>query len=138
MLKDKKLLRLIDANYNRCLEGLRVCEEIMRFVLSNKNLTRQFKNLRHVTGRLIREWSVTESSLLSSRASAEDVGNGTIASELRRDNYKDIFFANIQRVKESLRVLEEFAKLDNRRVSSAFKEARYKLYRLEREANSRF
>ena len=41
-----KLLRLIDANLNRSREGIRVCEDIARFVLNDKRITRSFKSLK--------------------------------------------------------------------------------------------
>ena len=41
------LLRILDANSNRSREGLRVCEEVARFVLNSHPLTKDLKRLRH-------------------------------------------------------------------------------------------
>lgn len=130
---DKKILRVIDANQNRALEGIRVCEEITRFILADKNLTLAFKNLRHKIVRAVKDWNIASLFLLNSRNSAKDAGRATIESELKRINYKDIFFANIQRAKESIRVLEEFSKLKSPKAAQGFKSIRYSLYQLEKK-----
>ena len=46
-------------------------------------------------------------------------------SELKRENLSDIFYANAQRVKESLRVLEEVTKLLDPRCALKLKKLRY-------------
>lgn len=136
-MNNPKILRLLDANLNRTLEGLRVCEEIMRFVICEKSITLEFKNIRHKTTRLIKDWGIDKKLLLNSRDTENDIGKNSTKSELTRTDYKNIFFANIQRAKESLRVLEEFSKLDNKKISGGFKVVRYNLYRLESKAYTR-
>ena len=123
--------RIIDANTNRVKEGLRVCEEIARFVLNNKALTFQVRELRHRVKRLVKGL-VKPEQLLQERQSDADVGRYLYGAELKRKNIGDIFFANIQRVKESLRVLEEFSKLINTRAAIGFKQLRYDVYSFER------
>lgn len=135
--EDRKILSLIDANLNRLLEGIRVCEEIMRFIYCEKAITLSFKRLRHNTINLIKKWNIDNRLLLDSRNSSRDVGRGSIKTEMIRRDYKNIFFANIQRAKESLRVLEEFSKLSSSQISGGFKNLRYKLYQLEQKANSK-
>ena len=44
---NKKIYRVIDANLNRAKEGLRVCEDTVRFILKDKILTKKIKKLRH-------------------------------------------------------------------------------------------
>ncbi|OGX30572.1 MAG: hypothetical protein A3G37_00815 [Omnitrophica WOR_2 bacterium RIFCSPLOWO2_12_FULL_46_30] len=134
---DKGILRIIDANLNRLLEGLRVCEEIMRFIVLDKNLTLRFKNLRHDLTGLTKKWKIKDDQLLGSRDSLADIGKPSIKEELKRQDYQDIFFANIQRAKESARVLEEFSKLKNKRVSAGFKDIRYRLYQIEKDSDSK-
>ena len=134
---DKGILRIIDANLNRILEGLRVCEEITRFVVLDKNLTSRFKNLRHNVAGLSGKWKIKDVRFLDSRDSLKDVGKPSIKEELRRRNFQDIFFANIQRVKESARVLEEFSKIENKKISAGFKDIRYRLYQIEKDSDSR-
>jgi len=125
--------RIIDANINRSKEGLRVCEEITRFLINNRALTTELKNIRHNLDSAANSL-VTKNALLSQRFSLKDIGKDIYGLELKRNCLSDIFFANIQRVKESIRVLEEFAKLFNKTSALKFKEARYRLYDIEKKA----
>lgn len=134
---DKGISRIIDANLNRLLEGLRVCEEITRFIVLDKNLTSRFKNLRHNITGLSGKWKIKDTCLLDSRDSLKDIGKPSIKEELKRRNCQDIFFANVQRAKESARVLEEFSKLENKRISAGFKDIRYRLYQIEKDSASK-
>lgn len=135
MLKDFKLKginRIIDANINRAKEGLRVCEEITRFIFDNRTLTGEFKKIRHKLDVILKKLPPLL-SLLKERESLRDVGKDIYIHELKRKNYQDIFFANIQRIKESLRVLEEFSKLRNIKVAVEFKKIRYRIYEVEKK-----
>lgn len=134
---EKGILRVIDANLNRILEGLRVCEEITRFIALDKNLTSRFKRLRHATAGLGAKLRISDSGLLDSRDSLKDIGKPSTAEELTRRDCRDIFFANIQRAKESARVLEEFSKLESKAISSGFKDIRYRLYQIEKDSDKR-
>jgi len=125
--------RIIDANINRIKEGLRVCEEICRFILDSPKLTGDFKKLRHDVENAIKHLP-DKLALVNERCSCKDVGKNIYVNELKRDCYKDIFFANIQRSKESVRVLEEFSKLINKKAAIEFKEIRYLLYEAEKKA----
>ncbi|MFA5114287.1 MAG: thiamine phosphate synthase [Candidatus Margulisiibacteriota bacterium] len=120
--------RIIDVNLNRATEGLRVVEEICRFVLEDQRLTVTAKKLR---GQLSR---VVPHSLLASRDSAGDVGREPYTrDEGRRAKVEDIFKANMKRAQEAVRVLEEFAKLLSPVYGRKFKAIRFKLYELEKE-----
>ena len=130
-----KLLRLIDANLNRSREGIRVCEDIARFMLNDKRITRSFKSLRHrisaLANKLERDGKL---ALLKSRNVKKDIGKKTAFREGNRKDIPDVFYANAQRTKESLRVLEEITKLLNKKVSQGFKEVRFKIYELEKKS----
>ena len=130
---DKEIYRTIDANYNRAKEGLRVSEDIARFILNDKQLTKSFKDLRHSITSALDELDVKQEKLLGSRSTGKDVGKKSSLSELNKRNVTEIFFANLQRAKESLRVLEEFSKLINKKKSIGFKSIRYKIYDLEKK-----
>lgn len=130
-MHDARINRIIDANINRAKEGLRVCEEITRFILENHNLTVKLKGLRHKITGLAKNLIPTE-KLLQERDSAKDTGKTIRANELKRSGLGDIFFANIQRVKESVRVIEEFSKLTDTKTALYFKEIRYETYKLEK------
>lgn len=123
--------RIIDANINRAKEGLRVTEEISRFILNSKAFSAGLKKIRHDLDGLSARFAPELKSLLKERDAACDVGADISAGELKRKDIRDIFFANMQRVKESIRVLEEFAKLKEAGLSLKFKRMRYRLYVIE-------
>ena len=127
--------RILDANINRAKEGLRVCEEIARFVLDHPGLTQGFKKIRHEMDAAVRGLPGAPLALLRQRNSPADVGRKIHAYELKRKNFSDIFYANIQRVKESARVLEEFSKLLSAKAALRFKKIRYGVYEIEKKAS---
>lgn len=129
----QEILRLWDANYNRAKEGLRVCEDVCRFVLGLPGPTRKYKLARHVLFTVLKELPFRDADLLVARDVARDVGRGNIPAELTRKSAQDIFLANSQRSKESVRVLEEFSKLFEIKSARALKALRYRLYALEKE-----
>ena len=127
----RKIYRVIDANFNRAKEALRVCEDVCRFFLNKKKLTAEFKSQRHQLTGIVRKLRIQE--IIDARDISRDVGKGTIAPELKRKDCSDIFYANSQRAKESVRVLEEFAKLIDGSLALNLKKIRYKIYALEQE-----
>ncbi|MFH1305249.1 MAG: thiamine-phosphate pyrophosphorylase [Candidatus Omnitrophota bacterium] len=131
---DKGVYRIIDANLNRVMEGIRVSEDIIRFSSNNENLTSKLKNLRHEVFDTIRKLQKEHLKELVASRDLNDVGLKSIESEKRRDNLVDLFLANTQRGKESLRVLEEVLKLFDRDLSQRFKKIRFKLYGIEKAA----
>lgn len=133
LASNSTIVRVFDANINRAKEGLRVCEEVARFILNAPSLARQCKLLRHRIDRICRSLA-SYARLHACRDSRGDVGR-TIhsSSELRRNSVSDIFSANIQRAKESIRVLEEFSKIDDVKAALQFKAFRYELYELEKK-----
>ena len=126
------MLRLIDANLNRISEGLRLLEDVARFLLNDATLSEQLKSLRHD---LLSEDRALQRKLLLARDSERDVGAFTpVPGELERQHLPAVVTANARRVQESLRVLEEVAKLPDQSLDSArFKKARFDLYEVERK-----
>lgn len=132
------IYRIVDANINRAKEGLRVCEEVTRFIFRSPKLTSDFKNLRHEIDGAIKKIPRAREFIFG-RDSRRDAGRRLAhKEEMSRRNSRDIFSANIQRVKESLRVLEEFTKLISSAVAMEFKELRYGVYELEKKAAGKF
>jgi len=121
------LFRVVDANLNRLKEGIRVVEDIARYMNNNKALASQLKELRHMAQ--IEGYK----ELLASRDSINDVLKKSVASEMNRENLEDILIANYKRAQESARVLEEIFKIENSEYSERFKTIRYTLYTLEKE-----
>ena len=135
MTAPKELFRILDANFNRAKEGLRVCEDISRYVWDETALTRDFKTMRHKLTTIIEAIGVLK--VLANRNIAGDVGRASTKSELGRKDLSSVFWANSQRVKESLRVLEEITKLLNTKASSQIKLLRYQIYATEQKALKR-
>lgn len=122
---NSNILRIIDANLNRLREGIRVVEDIFRYVYNNKEVSLKLKTLRHLS-RL-----ENNNELLLSRDVKNDVLRESIKSEQNRDNLESILIANFKRAQESSRVLEELTKLSSIKDSENFKYIRYELYNLE-------
>lgn len=130
--------RILDANLNRAREGLRVCEDVTRFTLDSKALSKELKALRHGIALGMRSMPSGIEMLIQSRDTENDVGKDSKrASEMKRTDATDIFMANIQRVKESLRVLEEFSKIVDRRLAIRFRRIRFKTYDIEKRTIKR-
>jgi len=128
-----KVLRMIDANVNRATEGLRVAEDIVRFVLDDDKLTSKLKHIRHEIVKLLKDASPSTS--LRARDVKGDVGAGrTTKSESKRSNILDVFTANIKRAQESIRVFEELSKLFDAKLGPKFKKIRFELYDIEQKA----
>ena len=130
----REILRILDANFNRSREGLRVCEELLRFVLEDPALTTRIKKIRHDVSGVLRKLPVSQGALVSARDVRSDVGKKSSATEKKRVNAIDLFLANIERVKESLRVLEETAKLVDEAASTEMKKIRFAVYAIEKKA----
>ena len=130
-----KLYRLLDANFNRAKEGLRVCEDICRFIHDNVAATSEYKKLRHELNQIVISLKIED--LLASRNVENDVGRRSIPSERLRKDTGDIFYANSQRVKESIRVLEEFSKMFDAPLAEKIKKMRYRIYALEKKIVTR-
>lgn len=127
----KNYLRVLDANLNRCREGLRVLEDTARFVWEKESLFRDLRQERHSLDRLTRKFLP---ELIRSRESEKD--RGRTVKEGNRKKLKDLVSANFRRCEESLRVLEEYGKLLSRKSAPLFKKIRYKIYDLEKNVCS--
>ena len=123
--QDPKIERLIDANLNRLKEGIRVIEDICRYVHDDKVLTNSLKTLRH---QLQPSYNINR---LQYRDIESDIQKKSIPSEQKRENLRDLVIANFSRAEESSRVLEEVFKLMDITSSETFKSIRYQLYALE-------
>jgi thiamine-phosphate pyrophosphorylase len=131
--KAKPLARLLDANANRCREGLRVAEDVARFLREDRPAASLAKRLRHAVTRGMAQLP-QEGSLLKARDSLGDVGGRTFSRDERSRSAVDAVLAsNLHRAQEAARVLEEFAKLSSRPAAYTFKRLRYGIYDLEKK-----
>ncbi|MBE3022074.1 MULTISPECIES: thiamine-phosphate pyrophosphorylase [Campylobacter] len=126
MSENERIYRVIDANLNRLREGLRVVEDIMRYVFDEANLAYKIKNLRHKA-------KISSKEYIKFRDAANDVLKPSTKTEQARANLSDLTVANLKRAQESARVLEECFKLIDLQYSELFKSIRYELYEIEKQ-----
>lgn len=123
---------MLDANYNRAVEGLRAVEEYFRFILENAAVSSQIKQLRHqicqACENRIDIWA-------DQRDSAADVGAQIAASdEYDRPDIASVVQANLGRVNQALRALEEYSKATCPQISTKIESIRYRFYDVEKMA----
>jgi thiamine-phosphate pyrophosphorylase len=125
------MLRALDANANRLREGLRVAEDLARFVLEDPGSARRLKALRHRATASMRLLGL-DKELLASRDSAGDPGRNSFPrAERERAALRELLAANLHRGQEAARVLEELGKPFSPRAAQSFKAIRYAIYDLE-------
>ena len=128
---DLEAARAMDANLNRAREATRVLEDYCRFALDDRFLTGQTKQLRHELAALSSLFK--PHLLIGARETEHDVGKTVSASgEYDRHTPAQVASANVKRLQESLRSLEEFGKLFAAELGRAFETLRYQAYTLER------
>jgi thiamine-phosphate pyrophosphorylase len=126
MTQNVPLFRILDANLDRAREGLRVVEEWCRFGLDDAELVSRCKQLRQALG----HWHQNEFRL--ARDTPGDVGTElTHADEQQRADIPAVLQANLCRVQEALRALEEYGKIYTPAMGVACKQMRYEVYALE-------
>jgi thiamine-phosphate pyrophosphorylase len=124
--QESAVYRILDANLDRAREGLRIVEEWCRFGLNHGKMTEQCKKMRQE----LAHWHSSE--LRMARNTPEDPGTDlTHPQETQRESIEDLLQANLCRVQEALRVLEEYGKLYKTDFASAMKQMRYQVYTLE-------
>jgi thiamine-phosphate pyrophosphorylase len=118
--------RILDANLDRAREGLRIVEEWCRFALNNTQLANECKQMRQELG----QWHTP--AMRAARDTAGDIGTElTHPREEQRTDIEHLLQANLCRVQEALRVLEEYSKLYLPSMSGSCKQIRYRVYTLE-------
>jgi thiamine-phosphate pyrophosphorylase len=116
--------RVLDANINRAAEGMRVLEDIARFIIEDQKLCSSIKNCRHQLR--------TQTQHYSSRDVCGDVGTTVSTKEEgARNSVNDVAIAAGNRCAEALRVIEEFLKLEHQK--NTVESIRYEMYDLSAE-----
>ncbi|MDP8234499.1 MAG: thiamine-phosphate pyrophosphorylase [Candidatus Saelkia tenebricola] len=129
---EKKFLRIIDANYNRSREGLRVSEDILRFVINDAAHAVCLKNTRRSLARLVSVFDVKK--LLDARNVKTDDCKFKYSNEKSKISSQDLLRRNFQRATESLRVLEEVSQVLDPMLKPKFMKLRFKIYAIEKDA----
>jgi len=124
--QDVAIYRILDANLDRAREGLRIIEEWCRFGLNNSQWSGECKQMRQELG----FWHTQEFRM--ARDTPGDPGTElTHPKEEQRNSIEQILQANLCRVQEALRVIEEYGKLYKPEIGAAAKKMRYQVYSLE-------
>ena len=130
-MRPHAVLRLLDANANRALEGLRVTEEIVRFHLESPRAFTRLRALRHAVASAVNRLPVRAVELARARQSSRDIGKRAPSSRVA--SLERLLLINFQRAKESLRTLEECTRLIAPRQAASFQRLRFQTYEVERE-----
>lgn len=128
-----KVERILDANFNRAREALRVLEDAARFLLDDGDLAGLGKSLRHDLTALMK-W-VPDAVL--QRDTPGDVGTEIrTAGEMSRADGVAVIDSAAGRLSEALRSMEEFAKAleiaDRSMLAQELERLRYRGYELHR------
>jgi len=124
--------RIVDANFNRAREAVRVVEEYCRFALNSATLSGRAKQLRHELSAAVGE--LDTGRLIAGRDTPGDVGVGRrVANQLERTTLKDCFTAGAKRLTEALRALSETIQMENPAVARTIEQLRYQAYTLEKD-----
>ena len=128
--------RIIDANFNRAREALRVLEDYARFNLNDSAISLSAKNLRHDLAAALGRLPVLD--LLTARDTPADVGTQlSTEQELTRPDPLAVAAAAAKRLPEALRCLEEYTKIDNPNIAKDLEAIRYRAYDLEKKLLTR-
>ncbi|MHC5091900.1 MAG: thiamine phosphate synthase [Planctomycetota bacterium] len=127
------IYRIIDANFNRAREALRVMEEYCRFGLNNPALSGQSKQCRHQLCESIK--GIDPQRRLLSRDVDGDVGRELkVEGQLQRQSLEDCFTAAAKRASEALRALAESIQTIDPAISAVMEKIRFEVYALEKKA----
>ena len=127
---DTPVARIIDANFNRSREAVRVMEDYARFVLDDPASCETLKRFRHDLSTCFRVLPAT--SLLSARDTPGDVGTDiSTNTEKTRENSQAVCVAAAKRLPEALRTIEEYAKTFDGAWAVRIESLRYRSYELE-------
>ncbi len=120
--------RLLDVNVNRACEGLRVLEDLSKFVYQKENLAKDLRYLRHNIRKTFGgsiEWA---------RMAVPDMGleiSRTSKSLDAKADFSQLWVANACRVSEALRVIEECTHgMGNTELAKKMEALRHRGYRL--------
>jgi len=132
----REIYRILDANFNRAREALRVTEDCGRFALNDPAVTAMAKNLRSDLTEVLKALPVQE--MVVSRDTPGDIGTDlTSPMETTRNGISDVAMAACKRLTESLRTIEEYCKVVAPEQTFAVERMRYNAYTLEQRLMGR-
>ncbi|NIP26527.1 MAG: thiamine phosphate synthase [Phycisphaerae bacterium] len=129
---EQAVYRIIDANFNRAREAIRVVEDYCRFALNSVPLTERAKQLRHELSAAVGK--LDAGRLITGRDTPGDVGVGRkVDNQLKRTDLRDSFTAGCKRLTEALRTLAEVTQVINPDAAETIEKLRYDAYTLEKD-----
>ena len=133
----REIYRILDANFNRAREALRVAEDCGRFALNDPAVTVMAKHMRSELQEILAAMPVSE--LLAARDTPGDIGTDiTSPSEPLRSGLQDVATAACKRLGEALRSIEEYSKIVAPDMTIQTERMRYNAYTLEKRLLGRF
>ncbi|MBI4581353.1 MAG: thiamine phosphate synthase [Planctomycetes bacterium] len=127
---EESVARILDANFNRAREALRVVEDYARFVQDDPVGCELLKLLRHDFAGCMRRLPGDE--LLAARHTPGDVGTTLFtAGEQFRADARDVCTAATKRLVEALRTIEEYGKTVDPDFAAGIEALRYRAYDIE-------
>ncbi len=132
----RAVFRILDANFNRAREALRVAEEYVRFVLDDPALAAGAKSMRSDLQRIYQ--SLPAGAMLTARDTPGDVGT-TLTSDTEhvRESPAEVAVAACKRLTEALRTIEEYVKCVAAEQAPAIEKLRYRAYAFEQRLGPR-
>ncbi len=128
----RQIYRILDANFNRAREAMRVIEDFARFILDDATISSSAKELRNRLREAVEPFPAN--ALLAARDTPGDVGTAiTSSGETDRSDAADVATAACKRLTEALRTLEEYAKVAKPETAGQFESMRYDAYTLEQQ-----
>ncbi|WP_026478767.1 thiamine phosphate synthase [Alkaliphilus transvaalensis] len=124
------LYRIVDVNVNRVSEGIRVLEDLARFVYEVPTITDDLRKLRHQVRKTMNRIPLT-----NYRDAAKDIGfEISVNSSLdKKESISNLVEANFKRVQEGIRSIEETLKvLGHYEESKIYEALRFHSYEIER------
>jgi thiamine-phosphate pyrophosphorylase len=126
----RETYRILDANFNRAREALRVAEDCGRFALNDPAVTAMAKNLRSDLREILSVMPTAE--FIVSRDTPGDIGTEiTTPMEMARADLSEVASAACKRLTEALRTIEEYAKFVAPKAVLPIERMRYNAYTLE-------
>ena len=132
----REIYRILDANFNRAREALRVAEDCGRFAMNDPAITSMAKHMRSEIQDLLAHMPVEE--FLVSRDTPGDIGTDLSSpTEPVRTVMADVVTAACKRLTEALRTIEEYSKILYPEHTLQVERMRYNAYTLEQRIMSK-
>jgi thiamine-phosphate pyrophosphorylase len=132
----QEVYRILDANFNRAREALRVVEDCGRFAFNDPAITAMAKHMRSDLREVLD--ALPTDQMLATRDTPGDIGTEiTSPTEPTRRDLPDVARAACKRLSESLRTIEEYSKVVSPAQTPFVEKMRYNVYTLEQRLFSR-